>query len=167
MYKLFKILKEVKLIFIAHRGNVGGPSNLENKPEYILKALQLGFHVEVDVWFLNEKLYLGHDLPQYQVDHEFLRNIIEKTFIHCKNIDALDHFSSLEDKFNFFWHDSDCYTLTSMGQIWTYPGKELKRECIAVMPEIKMFENIFECSGICTDFPEKYRRKFSLVKEAK
>ena len=40
------------MYFISHRGNISGiDKNNENKPEYIEKALSLGFDVEVDVRF--------------------------------------------------------------------------------------------------------------------
>ena len=48
-----------KMIFIAHRGN-------------IKEALDAGYFVEVDVWLQNEKNFLGHDDPQYEVELSFL-----------------------------------------------------------------------------------------------
>jgi hypothetical protein len=54
--------------FISHRGNLHGPDpKLENKPPHIIEALNIGFDVEVDVFFRNKKFYLGHDHPQYEV----------------------------------------------------------------------------------------------------
>ena len=38
------------MILISHRGNINGPNpEMENNPEYIQKALDLGYDVEVDV----------------------------------------------------------------------------------------------------------------------
>jgi hypothetical protein len=40
------------MIFISHRGNLSGINkNEENKPEYILNALNSNFSVEVDIWY--------------------------------------------------------------------------------------------------------------------
>ena len=51
-------------ILIAHRGNVNGPNPLlENTPEYIDAALKKHYLCEVDVWKINNKLYLSHDVP--------------------------------------------------------------------------------------------------------
>ena len=37
---------------IAHRGNIDGPNvNEENKPEYILQAIEKGYFVEIDLWY--------------------------------------------------------------------------------------------------------------------
>jgi hypothetical protein len=50
------------MIIISHRGNLYGPDKEnENKPDQIQKVLNLGYYVEIDVWFIDEKLYLGHD----------------------------------------------------------------------------------------------------------
>ena len=35
------------MILIAHRGNIDGPSEMENHPDHIQKALDAGFNVEV------------------------------------------------------------------------------------------------------------------------
>jgi hypothetical protein len=38
----------------------------ENKP-IILKAIKLGYDVEIDIWVIDGAFYLGHDEPQYNV----------------------------------------------------------------------------------------------------
>jgi glycerophosphoryl diester phosphodiesterase len=41
---------------IAHRGNTEGPNPLEeNKPEYIEEAIENGFDVEIDIWFVHKQ----------------------------------------------------------------------------------------------------------------
>ena len=53
------------MIFIAHRGNITEKNKLlENLPEYISEALKKGFNVEIDVWSINNKFFLGHNDPQ-------------------------------------------------------------------------------------------------------
>ena len=60
---------------IAHRGNTAGPKpERENDPEYLLNAVDKGFDCEVDVWFVNERLWLGHDKPTYPVTQNFISN---------------------------------------------------------------------------------------------
>ena len=63
------------MILISHRGNINGPNpEMENNPEYIQKALDLGYDVEVDVWGTKYGAwYLGHDGPEYLIDAKFLR----------------------------------------------------------------------------------------------
>ena len=70
--------------FISHRGNLQGPDkNQENSPDYVQTALEKGYDVEIDVWFVNDVFYLGHDKPQYQIDESFLKN--DKLWCHAKN----------------------------------------------------------------------------------
>ena len=41
------------MILIAHRGNINGPRvEFENNPEYVLRAIEMGFDAEVDVWLI-------------------------------------------------------------------------------------------------------------------
>ena len=138
------------MILIAHRGNTHGPDlENENKPEYLKKAIDMGFHVETDVWYIDGEFYLGHDVPQYPIDLPFLNH--RKIICHCKNIEAFDQI--LSTSIHCFFHDEDDCTLTSKGWIWTYPGKQLTSKSICVMPErVVVPENIDECKGICTDY---------------
>ena len=47
---------------ISHRGNIDGRRpDLENNPDYILKAIDKGYDCEIDVWLLKNTIYLGHD----------------------------------------------------------------------------------------------------------
>lgn len=150
---------------ICHRANLDGPSSNENKCEYIDKCIEYFFDVEVDLWSLDNSLYLGHDEPQYKVDLEFLASRNNSLWIHCKNLNALNFLSSSDISFNYFWHQNDDYTLTSKGFIWAYPGKKLTKQSICVMPEWDNpnfekpieFENML---GICTDYPHRVSQLF-------
>lgn len=148
---------------IAHRANFEGPNtNKENQKFSINYCLELGYDVEIDIRFLEGKLYLGHDEPKVIISLEELRMIKNKVWIHCKNLNAISFFKQINEEFNYFWHENDSYTLTSKGYIWAYPGKDLSPECISVMPEIskpldeiKILKDI-NISGICTDFPNLF-----------
>ena len=86
--ELERFLKDLgEWFLISHRGNIDGKTNQENKPEYIKKALFHGFNVEIDVWYIDNKYYLGHDLPQYEIEEDFLQNA--SLWCHAKNIEAL------------------------------------------------------------------------------
>jgi len=147
------------MILISHRGNVDGKfESYENEPNYIDKAINEGFDVEVDVWFIDNVLWLGHDKPQYGVDFRWFRDRITKLWVHCKNIDAVLFFKTCQYEFNYFWHETDTITLTSNGHIWAYPGKQPIKNSIAVMPEINN-DNTIDCLGICSDYIEKYQNK--------
>ena len=140
---------------ISHRGNLTGPNlSKENKESTILKAVESGFDCEIDVWFVNKNLYLGHDEPLYKTSLRFLSEIEEFLWIHCKNFEALDYFTSIK-KFNYFWHQEDRFTITSLGYIWTYPGNLVGGDSIIVDNNNKLSD--YKCYGICSDFISLYR----------
>ena len=149
---------------IAHRANICGPNNKnENKLSSIRKCIELGFEVEIDIRFLEGHLYLGHDHPKDIITKKELLEINSNVWIHCKNLKAICYFLQIDEKFNFFWHDKDSYTLTSKGYIWAYPGKKLSQECICVLPEtdnsLKDIKSLMKrnISGICTDYPNLFK----------
>ena len=147
------------MILISHRGNIDGRlESCENEPNYIDLAISKGYDVEVDVWFKDNILWLGHDKPDYGIDFNWFFDRIDNLWIHCKNIDAVIYFKESGYQFNYFWHQEDDITFTSKGHIWTYPGKNLTKYSIAVMPEIKQFDNISISYGICSDYIQKYKK---------
>lgn len=142
---------------ISHRGNINGRMEAwENEPTYIDLAILKGYDVEIDVWYKNGILWLGHDKPQYAVDFRWFRDRIDKLWIHCKNVDAINYFKTCGYDFNYFWHETDTITLTSLNYIWAYPNKQPIENSIAVMPEINN-DDTTKCIGICSDFIEKYK----------
>ena len=141
------------MILISHRGNTNGKSDRENSPDYIEEALAQGFDVEIDVWWIDNQFYLGHDEPRYLVKEDFLRK--SGLWCHAKNIDALNQMIDSEMT-HCFWHQEDDVTLTSEGYLWTYPGKDLTKNSIAVLPDDKPD---VEVAGICSDYIKMYEDK--------
>lgn len=140
---------------IAHRGNTQGPDfERENRKEYLDAALHAGFDAELDVWVVKNQLFLGHDQAQYPVDLAWLEERANNLWVHCKNVEALAALAGTG--LNFFFHDSDSYTLTSHGFIWTFPGKELARQnAIAVWlgpQDPRRVEQYSSAEAICGDF---------------
>jgi hypothetical protein len=144
------------MILISHRGNLNGkmPEN-ENHPDYIDEAIHAGYDVEIDVWMIDNELFLGHDKPQYKVIYNWLSTRYEKLWIHCKNVEAMEWFNSFGG-FNYFWHEEDTVTLTSMNIIWAYPGKQTIKGSVAVLPEIHN-DDLSACIGICSDYINNYK----------
>lgn len=151
------------MILISHRGNLYGENFLdENNPSYIDVAISKGYDVEVDVWCIKENFFLGHDEPQYKVDITWFEQRIQKLWIHCKNTESLVVFSQSELNFNYFWHEQDTVTLTSLNYIWAFPGKQPIKKSIAVMPEIYN-DTLIDCIGICSDKISQYNDKDNYI----
>jgi hypothetical protein len=99
---------------------------------------------------------LGHDIPQYKINIDWVNNRSHCLWVHCKNIEILEFLNKINSDINYFWHETDTITLTSKNHIWAYPGKQPIKNSIAVMPELNQ-ENIDECLGICSDFINNYK----------
>ena len=147
------------MILISHRGNLNGKfESYENEPMFIDKAISEGYDVEVDVWYIDNLLFLGHDKPQYSVDFRWFIDRLSKLWVHCKNIESILYFQECGYEINYFWHQEDDITLTSKNFIWTFPGKKLTSRSIAVLPESVKDWELTECLGICSDYIKKYKK---------
>lgn len=137
---------------IAHRGNIHGPRpDKENNPEYLLNAVDKGYDCEVDVWVLDDDIWLGHDNPNYMVSKEFISN--EAFWNHAKNLNALSFM--LDNNIHCFWHEQDERTLTSKGYIWTYPKKQVTTNSIICLQQHD--DTVPDgCFGICSDWVSQY-----------
>ena len=142
------------MILISHRGNINGKiPEYENNPDYVDSAINLGYDVEIDLWWVDGRTYLGHDEPQYEVSDEWLRDRMDKLWVHCKNVELLNWIRSTA--LHYFWHEEDTLTLTSKNYMWVYPGKQPVIGSIAIMPEIHN-DDVSKCLGVCSDFIKRY-----------
>lgn len=139
------------MIIISHRGNTEGhDSKTANCPDHISKVLETGLHCEVDVWKIKDKYFLGHDESGYDINLNFLKN--DKLWCHAKNLESLQ--GMLDNNIHCFWHQTDDYTLTSKGYIWTFPKKEVCSMSVIVHkgPD---WRDKYNCYAVCTDYPLK------------
>jgi hypothetical protein len=145
------------MILISHRGNINGRlESWENEPTYIDLAIKKGYDVEIDVWYKDNLFWLGHDEPQYSIDFRWLCDRIDKLWVHCKNIDSMICLKESGYPINYFWHQEDDLTLTSLSYIWVYPGKQPIKNSVAVIPELYN-DDTSKCIGICSDYIERFK----------
>jgi len=138
------------MIIISHRGNTSGSvEEYENHPDVINDILVKGIDCEIDVWYLNDKFYLGHNFPKYEIDNSFIMK--KGLWCHAKNLPALYEMSKY-DTVNFFWHQEDDFTLTSQNIIWTYPGKTTTKKSIIVDTSKNWRNKKYDCMGVCVDW---------------
>lgn len=137
---------------IAHRGLIEGPNkHLENQPAQVERSLARGYDCEIDLWVFDNRLYLGHDGPQYNITREFLEQ--PGLWVHAKHLPALEWL--LDTELNYFWHQEDYYTLTSHHWIWAYPGQPVTSRSVQVMPETAdpSLNNIdWHAHAVCSDW---------------
>jgi hypothetical protein len=145
------------MIVISHRGNIRGSiSDKENRPSYIDCAIGNGYQVEIDVRTIDGELWLGHDEPQYKVDHTWLSVRKNYLWLHCKNLEAAKECWN----YNSFCHSNDSFVYTSVGKIWVH-DLSMKLDKNVIIPLIDLsdikentdsgiFNDVF---AICTDYP--------------
>ena len=99
---------------ISHRGNIDGPNeSLENTQEYIKEAAKK-YRVEIDVWYQDNKFFLGHDSPGEEVDKLFLMS--DAFLVHCKNYEAFVELKKFSMTEAFFQLEDDV-ALTTKNRI--------------------------------------------------
>jgi len=140
--------------FIAHRGNLLGPDiEHENTTNYIQHAINKGYDVEVDVWYIDGKLLLGHNAPMHDTNLSFLQR--PAIWAHAKNLPALEYL--LNNNVHCFWHENDERTLTSQHYIWTYPDKEIVENSVLVVltKHLNLIDN--NIYAVCGDYVEIWK----------
>ncbi len=139
---------------ISHRGNINGCNpKLENTPLYIRDAIHLGYDVEIDVWYDNNTLWLGHDNPEYQIGLYFLLENANKLWIHCKNFEALSHLLK-EESLKLFYHEKEDHTIISNKLIWSHDINKANNICIIPLLSKESIEQWVpvQVYGVCSDY---------------
>ena len=141
------------MILISHRGNTNGVNlEKENSQSYIQEAIDLGYDVEIDVRYIDNKFWLGHDGPDYEVELDWLHKRKDNLWIHCKNFEALSEL--VDTDLRVFYHLQEDYTIISDKHIWAHNLNKIDENCIIPLidksdilkwPPIPVY-------GVCSDF---------------
>ena len=143
---------------ISHRGNVSGPSpNYENTPAFIDSALSLGLDVEVDLRIVNNKFFLGHDNPDFEVSIDWLNQRKKNLWIHTKNFKSFETLLELNNDFIFFYYTSEPLVLVSNGKIWCHQHDKISNPKNCIVPFLDKSSVLLNREnkwyGVCTDYP--------------
>ena len=141
------------MILISHRGNINSINfDKENTKSYIQKAIELGYDVEIDVRYINNKFWLGHDNADHKIELNWLLKRKEKLWIHCKNFEALSKL--IETDLRVFYHLHEDYTIISDNHIWAHNLKKINDKCI--IPLIDKNDILkwtpVPVHGVCSDY---------------
>lgn len=147
------------MIKISHRGNINGRiPELENTKSYIEEALNNNFDVEIDVRFCGNKLWMGHDELDEEIDIEWIYAHKERLWVHCKDIESILYLRQAPSEIHYFGHTNDPFVLTSRKFLFCIPNNNLDQNCVMVMPEHFNFtprpDN--KAGAVLTDFPINY-----------
>ncbi len=147
------------MIYIAYRGLFEGEnSETEDTPDQIGKAFNAGFSAMVDVWRVDNKLYLGATQPLIEVTEKYLQG--PYFWINCRNQDMYDWITvqSIKKYPHYFYNNDPSipYVTTNEGYLWTYQTKPVNNLSIMVLPEIAdrgLLSTVhLRCYGVCSTF---------------
>ena len=141
------------MILISHRGNISGVDfNRENSQSYIQEAIDLGYDVEIDVRYINDNFWLGHDEPEYKIELEWLLEREDSLWIHCKNFEVLSEL--IGTNLRIFYHLKEDYTIISDKHIWAHNLENVNDKCIIpLMTEDDVLNwSSVKVHGICSDY---------------
>ena len=141
---------------ISHRGNIRGPMpDQENRPSYIDCAILGGFDVEVDVRFINDEFWLGHNTPDYLISPKWIEKRIDSLWFHCKNIEAAQQLNEIHPNVKYFCHTLESYVSTNTGLLWVHDTSlPLNEKCIVPLlkeSDIINYDNNI-VHAVCTDY---------------
>ena len=130
------------MVLISHRGNINQVIiEQENTLPYIQEAINRGYDVEIDCWYVDSILWLGHDAPEHEVSLEWLLERSSSLWIHCKNLEALSHLVNTD--LRVFYHEQEAYTLVSDHHIWAHSLDSVDETCIIPLLNKDVIEKSF------------------------
>jgi len=143
------------MIKISHRGNINNIDHTrENSPSYIDEAIRMGYDVEIDIRFINDQLYLGHDIPEYKIDINFLTKRKDNLWVHTKDFKSLSRLISLP--LRIFFHEKEAHTIIhNTNLIWSHNLNESNENSIIPLltrQSISESSKYMHVYGICSDF---------------
>lgn len=142
--------------FICHRGNLERKElATENTPSLLDKRIHDGYDVELDVWYTNKKLFLGHDKPEHPVTFEWLMQSSKK-YIHTKDAKTLEYLLLRCGREgyhpNIFYHTVEEYALTTRNHVIVLPGQPLLEGSVNMMPEMAQAPpSTISAYAVCSD----------------
>lgn len=142
--------------FICHRGNLEFKELAnENDPVLLDKRIADGYDVELDVWYKNNQLFLGHDAPEHLITFEWLMESSKK-YIHTKNAETLEYLLLRcgQEGYNpnIFYHTGEHYSLTTRNHIIVLPGQEILVGSVNMMPEMSPVpKDSSQAYAVCSD----------------
>ena len=146
------------MLYISYQGIYDG-QNYENAntPNQIGSAFDAGFACMVDVWRINNAMYVGTESNQIPVTEKYLQG--RRFWLNCKTQSTYTWFTTQSINLypNYFYQPNPNTTVsTSGGQLWTPGTVPVNNTSIVVLPEIAdrgLFSTVkLRCYGVCSTY---------------
>lgn len=145
---------------IAHRGLRNGPNaDIENTIPLLEKNIRSCITSEVDVWYRDNKYWLGHDAPACEITLDWLVTHRDYLLIHAKDLVTFHTLTRYKDEhgilLHIFYHTDEDVVLTTQDICIVYPGKEVLKGWMSMMPERANHVSTLRSVAICSDYSSK------------
>lgn len=149
------------MLYISYQGIYDGTNFQDaNTPNQIGKALNSGFSVMVDVWRVDNKLYLGSDQPMIEVTEKYLEG--NRFWINARNSEMQTWISAQSSSRypNYFWFNTPnpppAYVTASNGKLITPGTVPINNDSVVYLPEVpdtSLFSTVkLKCYGVCSSY---------------
>jgi hypothetical protein len=129
------------MFYISYQGIYDGSDYQDaNTPPQISKALQKGFSCLIDVWRVDNKLYVGNGQPVIEVTEKYIQG--NKFWINAMNTDMQEWIVTQPAKLypNYFWFEAPtpppAYATASNGKLITPGTVPINSDSVMFLPEI-------------------------------
>ena len=146
------------MLYISYQGIFDGKNYEDaNTPDQIGTSFNNGFSCMVDVWRIDDALYVGSEQAPISVTDSYLRG--NRFWIKCANQETYDWFTtqSLIQYPNYFYQPNSMANVsTSSNKLWTPGTVPVNDTSIIVLPEIQdrgLFSTVhLRCYGVCSTY---------------
>jgi|TARA_B110000305_G_scaffold153468_1_gene170120 hypothetical protein len=148
------------MLLISDKGNISGYNSLENTQEYIQSTIDQGYNVKIDLWYRDNKCYLGTDSPDTEIEWSWLLQNSDYLWVKCSDTETFSFLLENGKSLNFFYNKNDIVTLTSKGVPWTYSGnKHIKGTMTHIQNVNSPIDGVL---GICSDHVSKWSKQIAV-----
>lgn len=146
------------MLYISYQGIYDGKNyEYANTPNQIGDAFNNGFACMVDVWRVNNRIYLGSYEPTTEVTEKYIQG--NRFWLNARNTDMREWLPTQSARLypHYFWSDDpDEPATVSSGQLWTPGTVAINQSSIVVLPEIQdrgMLSTVhLRCYGVCSTY---------------
>jgi len=155
------------MFYISYQGIYDGSDYQDaNTPPQISKALRAGYSCLIDVWRIDNKLYVGNNQPTTEVTERFIQG--PRLWINAKNTDMQEWIVDQPARLypNYFWFDTPtpppAYVTASNGKLITPGTVPVNTNSVMFLPEIddrSLFSMVkVRAYAVCSTYLETIRR---------
>ena len=148
------------MLLISNKGNIEGENiDLENTPDYIESAINQGYNVKIDLKYEKDKLYLGENTSDVEVEWSWLLKWSDYLWINCRDTKTLSFFLENGKSFNFFYNVLDTVSMTSKGFAWSVENPYPKG---TIVYDIDNDLNPIDVLGVCSNWVSKWSKQIAI-----